>query len=236
MAFRDEELSAHQIEEINIQDNNGLRNISLNDSDDNDKKKYLLLGVALSIVFIITLVNIKYISNSNDNNANIIENTEQEAQNNTEDESSEVRYQELTKNDNMIQDVKSQEPVSNIPSILLEDLDLETSNRPTRTTKIVKSPKEKVVTKTTKQKSKEKVASKLKGSFIQLCAYSKYPSKQYLKSIKAKGYIPTIYKIMVKNKYYYKVLIGPYKNEKLSRSKLKKVRKDLNSPKAFIYK
>ena len=105
MAFRDEELSAHQIEEINIQDNNGLRNISLNDSDDNDKKKYLLLGVALSIVFIITLVNIKYISNSNDNNANIIENTEQEAQNNTEDASSEVRYQELTKNDNMIQDV-----------------------------------------------------------------------------------------------------------------------------------
>jgi DedD protein len=236
MAFRDEELSAHQIEEINIQDNNGLQNISLNDSDDNDKKKYLLLGVALSIVFIITLVNIKYISNSNDNNANIIENTEQEAHNNTEDASSEVRYQELTKNDNIAQDVKSQEPVSNIPSIILEDLDRERSNQPTITNKIVNTPKQKVITKITRQTSKVKVATKLNGSFIQLGAYSKYPSKQYLKSIQAKGYIPTIYKIMVKNKYYYKVLIGPYKNKKLSRSKLNKVRKDLNSPKAFIYK
>jgi DedD protein len=235
MIFKDEELSAHHIEEINIQDNNGLRNISLNDSDDNDKKKYLLLGVALSIVFIITLVNIKYISSSNDNNTNLIENTKLEAEN-TEDESSEVRYQELTKNDNIVEDVKSQEPVSNTSSIKLEDLDKETDNRPTRTTKIVKTPNQKDIAKILKQKSKVKVASKLNGSFIQLGAYSKYPSKQHLKSIKAKGYIPTIHKIMVKNKYYYKVLIGPYKNKKLSRSKLKKVRKDLNSPKAFIYK
>ena len=77
--------------------------------------------------------------------------------------------------------------------------------------------------------------NKLNGSFIQLGAFSKYPSKAYLNNIQSKGYAVKIHKVEINGKFYHKLLIGPYKTQKESRSNLSKIRKDLKSPKAFIY-
>ncbi|MBT3279939.1 MAG: SPOR domain-containing protein [Campylobacteraceae bacterium] len=236
-AFFQDELNKTQ----NNHDEEGLDNISLNDSIENktDKKKYILLGLALLTVFIITIVVVNFMSNVNDDSSNLLENDSIAQDNILENINPEQKYKEIIekraeilKQDEKItytESVKSQEPVS--------------STNELKEIKKEKAVSKEVVIKKQKELTKLPVPTevaisnlnKLNGSFIQLGAFSKYPSKAYLNNIQSKGYAVKIHKVEINGKFYHKLLIGPYKTQKESRSNLSKIRKDLKSPKAFIY-
>ena len=119
-AFFQDELNKTQ----NNHDEEGLDNISLNDSIENktDKKKYILLGLALLTVFIITIVVVNFMSNVNDDSSNLLENDSIAQDNILENINPEQKYKEIIekraeilKQDEKItytESVKSQEPVS----------------------------------------------------------------------------------------------------------------------------
>lgn len=76
--------------------------------------------------------------------------------------------------------------------------------------------------------------SKPKGSFVQIGAFSKPISKEYLANITAKGLSYTLYKVEINSKMYTKVLIGPYRNKAHAQTTLPQIKKKLNISSAFI--
>lgn len=82
--------------------------------------------------------------------------------------------------------------------------------------------------------TKTAVTSKPKGSFVQIGAFSKPISKDYLSNIEAKGLSYTLYKIKIKDKMYTKVLIGPYRNKAHAQTSLPQIKEKLKISSAFI--
>ena len=86
-------------------------------------------------------------------------------------------------------------------------------------------------------KSKPKIIpKKTTGTFVQVGAFTKAPSKKLLNTIKKYGYNYTIVKMTIKGRLYNKVLIGPYTNKQKTSKALSKIKKDLNNKNAYILK
>ncbi len=241
----------NQIEEINPSTEE-LSNISLADSQDeqeSNKKKYLILSLALLTLFIITIIVIKFISNVNDDENTLTPQESKIKQDNIlENINAEQRYQEIIKK--RVETLQKDEQVT--PPTEEETLAPQPVVKETPTPKPVAEKKPEPV-KVEKKKEELKPLKKessvpvpqttsfvkdtpLQGSFIQLGAFSKYPSSKYLKNIKNRGYNYKVHKVNVKGKTYHKVLVGPYKSKKESKQILNEIRKDLKSPKAFVFK
>ena len=77
--------------------------------------------------------------------------------------------------------------------------------------KVLSKPKREIIVPPAKERNFTKKATSLNGYFIQIGAFTKTPNKNLLKSITAKGYSYTVYKLSIKGKMYNKVLIGAYK-------------------------
>ncbi len=241
MEFKNEmfEQNDNMNQSINHQDE--LSNISLTDSNEDgnaNNKKYILLAIALVLLFAITIIIIRFISNSN--NDTLIEDTSVNTikqDNILEGIDPEQKYREIIQK--RVETLKQEEQLKAIEA--KEDIKM---NAPIVTD--TEDIQDSVPTKQDKKREKEFKAptaktvilnssNKLDGSFIQLGAFSNYPKKQYINNIKDKNYDVVIHKVEVNGKYYHKVLIGPFESQQVSRSKLSTIREELNSPKAFIY-
>ncbi len=87
---------------------------------------------------------------------------------------------------------------------------------------------------TTQNVSKANSNSDLKGFFIQVGAFSKEPSNNFLNKIKSKGYSYKIFKDNVNGITYNKVLVGPFNSRTEAESNATGVKKALELNSAFI--
>ena len=74
----------------------------------------------------------------------------------------------------------------------------------------------------------------ISGSYVQVGAFTKTPSKTLLNKIKRYGYTYIIHEMNIKGTLYKKVLIGPYKNRTETLKAMSGIKKDLNKPGAYI--
>lgn len=218
-----------------------LSDISLADSKDeqsSNKKQYLMLGVALLTLFIITIIVIRFMSNVNEETNSLTPKEAQIKQDNIlENINAEQRYQEIIKQ--RAQTLQDEEATSKQEEVKSEPAPEPAPKKVIETKKVELKPLKKeasIPAPKTTSFVKEPVVKPLKGSFIQLGAFSKYPSSKYLKNIKNRGYNYVVHKVDVKGKTFHKVLVGPYKSKTESRQILNEIKKDLKSPKAFIFK
>ncbi len=95
----------------------------------------------------------------------------------------------------------------------------------------------KPLVKTTKKEPKKVITKKAgTGVYVQVGATSKYsPDKKYLKKITDKKYQYRLLPVVIKGKKVTKILIGPFKNSKIAKENMAKIKKDINKN-AFIYR
>ena len=181
------------------------------------KKKYIILGISLVIVFVLTLIIIRLVSDDREENKFFeiptVEKLSQDSVLNTP--STNEQYEELIEE-------KSQETIQE-PEV----------KRVTEKEIIVPIVQKKVKT---KEVIKKEIIKKTKSSgfYVQIGAFSKSPNKTLLRKIGLKGFEYIIHNVTIKGKTYHKVLIGPYKNRSEINKVFGKIKKDLKKPNAYI--
>lgn len=100
--------------------------------------------------------------------------------------------------------------------------------------KVVKKESKPIVKKVTPKRTSNTVTTKPKGTFVQIGAFSKMPSKKYLTNITNNGFKYKIYKITINNKLFHKVIIGPYNSRGQAKLATDNIKKKLNVSGAFI--
>lgn len=90
------------------------------------------------------------------------------------------------------------------------------------------------VTNTTQPVTTANVNTNLKGFFIQVGAFSKDPSQNFLAKIQTSGYQYKIFKDTVNGITYNKVLVGPYNTRADASSNIENIKKALEINSAFI--
>jgi len=270
-----------------------LGNIMLGDKtgSSGEKKKYVILGLMLVILFVITVVIIRFLTSDTGEQNSLVnsddKNSKQEKM--LEDNNIEQQYQkiianklkkikereekELKEKDNTLDIEKAQKEEIPLPKPKPKPAKKEIKTAKTTTSvKDIFGLKEEKPKKETKKKKKiskeaKKTAAKKQpikkelkwprkkrllhepevtnfanslattkpsGSFVQIGAFIKEPSKLLLSSITKAGYTHRLYKVKIKDKIYTKVLIGPYKNRKEAKLNIDKIKKRLNAQNAFI--
>lgn len=150
------------------------------------------------------------------------------------------------------QPVVVEEPVQETPVAPVKETIKESVKQPIAEKKVVQpAPAQKTVapkadtkalfnqTTTTPVSSATKTAttntsSNLKGFFIQVGAFSKEPSNDFLNKIKSKGYSYKVFKDTVNGVTYNKVLVGPFNSRTEAESNSTGVKKALELNSAFI--
>ncbi|MEA3353224.1 MAG: SPOR domain-containing protein [Campylobacterota bacterium] len=264
---------------------NHLQDIMLNpDANNKNKKKYIVLGLSLILLFIVTIFVIRIISNSDEEKqlSTPVEKTQEIDKDKLLDkiDTKEEYEKVISKNTSLpaqidMPDVKEPEPKDIIlppkpvekphnvkiekkpePKQLKKDLfELEKKETTQKIQKEVTKKVEKTIQKakfpdvieakprkvsqlpTPKETNfAKKSTSAPSGYYVQIGAYSKKPSDNFLNSIEKKGYNYTVHTIVVKGKKYNKVLIGAYPTKKTAMQKIDKIKKDFKNPKAYILK
>ena len=285
------------------QEENELDDIMLEDNGKSgatksNKTKYIALGLALIILFLLTIVAFRLLNNESTKNSAFVENKEDIKQDKAlNDDNIEQQYQKIineklktikdqktelenkkaSKSLSLTEIEKEEQKVvvsKNVKEVkktkeLKEDIfkikNSKTVAQPKKETsninaikvapkkeidKILATPKKKITKvekpvfksapkkvekKTvTNKKATSAMTSKPKGSFVQIGAFSKPISQEYLKNIKTQGLNYRLYKVDINNKTYTKVLIGPYRNKAHAQTSLSQVKKKLNIDSAFI--
>lgn len=71
---------------------------------------------------------------------------------------------------------------------------------------------------------------------MQIGAFSKTPSANYINKIRSANLKYKIYKVNVKGKMYNKVLIGPYSSRATAKQNVEDIKKKLNLSGAYVLK
>ncbi|WP_404320024.1 SPOR domain-containing protein [Malaciobacter canalis] len=237
---------------------NGASNNS-GQSNETNKRKYLILGLVLIILFLLTIIIIRLLNSPSDDESfsNSQEQTKEEQS--LENDSIEQQYQKIIdeklknikEQTNQTQEVDTQDSELNIDSIEQKEkkVEEETAKPDVFGIKEKQEAKKEVVKQVTKPVVKKQEAkkqettktvkeqistSKPKGTFVQVGAFSKQPAKKYLEKIEKNGFNYTIYKVTVNGKVYNKVLVGPYKNRANAEENMSIIKRKLNISSAFI--
>ncbi len=254
--------------EIKIQEEQEYSDIMLGNSINNEinKKRYLILGLILVILFLLTIIIIRLLTNDNSSNDSFAKTKETENQKVLENENIEEQYQKII--NEKLQNIKKekekvvieeekideklnlqkidekekvikkvQEVKPDISKIKKEELvevsPKVTKEEPTILQKVVEKKVSKPIVKKSTTKS-SKSTLKPKGTFVQIGAFSKMPSKKYLNDITKKGFKYRVYKVSINNKLFHKVLIGPYNSRKQAKQAIENIKRKLNISGAFI--
>lgn len=237
-------------------DDNELGDILLQNSAKNDpkenKKKYIILGVALVLLFVITIVIIRLITSDGANDVKFQEQSTLEQDKALNDEKIQQEYQQILNdklkkvNENSVVEVpkETQEDLKQLQE-QEEALPAQEEQQPNPLNIIKEEPvAEPVKTETPVAKpviKKEPVPVKTspsttttKGVYIQIGAFSKTPSDKYLSEITSKGYNFKLHKMNVQGKELVKVLVGPYSSRTQAQENLNSVRTTLGASGAYI--
>lgn len=293
--------SASSYEYQKNQEENELDDIMLEDTGKSgatksNKSKYIALGLALIVLFLLTIVAFRLLNNESTQNSAFVENKEDIKQDKAlnddnieqqyqkiineklktiKDQKTELQNKKTSKSLNLSEIEKEEQKVvvaTNVKEVkkakeLKEDIfkikNSKTVAQPKKEAsninaikvapkkeidKILATPKkiskvEKPVFKAAPKKAEKKsvankksatTTNKPKGSFVQIGAFSKPISQDYLQNIKTQGLKYTLYKVDINNKTYTKVLIGPYRNKAHAKTSLPQIKKKLNINNAFI--
>jgi DedD protein len=237
-------------------DDNELGDILLQNSAKNDpkenKKKYIILGIALVLLFVITIVIIRLITNDGANDVKFQEQSTLEQDKALNDEKIQQEYQQILNdklkkvNENSVVEVpkETQEDLKQLQE-QEEALPAQEEQQPNPLNIVKEEPVvEPVKTETPMAKpvvKKEPVPVKTspstattKGVYIQIGAFSKTPSDKYLSDITSKGYNFKLHKMNVQGKELIKVLVGPYSSRTQAQENLNSVRTTLGASGAYI--
>ncbi|MFY9074814.1 SPOR domain-containing protein [Malaciobacter mytili] len=233
-----------------------------NDSNEINKKKYLILGLVLIILFLLTIVIIRLINSPSEDSG--FETNKSKEEKILENDNIEEQYQKII--DEKLKNIKEQnnqveqkEEELNIQSIeekekkieeetvakpdvfgIKEEVAVEEKKVEPVKEEVAKEqttlPKKKPVVTEPKVEKKPvvKTTTKPEGTFVQVGAFSKQPAQKYLDKIVNNGFAFTIYKVNINGKIYNKVLIGPYKNRAEAEKNMEIIKRKLNISSAFI--
>ncbi len=244
-----------------------LGDLILDDEEnENDKKKYIILGLALLLLFVLTVLIIKLMGSFDDaQNSNSLVDTKQEtisqdqALNNDEIEK---QYQNIIKK--KMEEIKQEESAvsqtteettvdttqptqeETVDSAVLEKKSSNIIEKLKAEEKVIEeSPVPQEPKKVVKQVVQKPVvtdfaqsASNVKptGVFVQIGAFSKEPNKKFMDNITANGYSYKLYSVEVRDKTYVKVLIGPYGSTTQAKDALPGIKTKLNANSAYVIK
>lgn len=233
-----------------------LGDILLNGSTPNgpkdNKKKYVILGIALVLLFVIILVLIKLLS-SNNEEAQFEDQTKITQEKLLNDQKIQQEYQKILtdKLKKVNENSQIEEPVEatteqnqetkenplDIPvqkePVAEEPVIEKTTPKPVEPKPVVKKEAPKPAVKTTPKPTPAKTAV-AKGVFVQIGAFSKKPTQKYLETITSKGYSYTLHPVTVNGKNLLKLLIGPYNSRSEATKQLNGIKKSFNAPNAYI--
>lgn len=228
-----------------------------------DKKKYIILGLSLVALFILTIIIIRVISSPSAEKEIVEEKVAEDIPDQKVEKDMtdiEKQYQDIInqKLKNLRENAKDDEIESNQNSGIdineiekqeqsIDKPEVEVSE-PKSSTKqdIFEMEKEEAKTepKVVVKRQEPQVVSKPKpvvnnvatpkGYFIQIGAFSNAPSKKLLSSITQYGFKYVLYDVVVKGKKYTKVLIGAYPSKGSASKDLSLVRSVLKVPGAYI--
>lgn len=249
-------------QEMNIEEDLEYSDLKLGSSsekNDTNKKKYLILGLVLVILFLLTIIIIRLLTNDSVENDSFSKTSSENKI--LENENIEEQYQKII--NEKLKNIKEEKEKSLVDEKPVDEkLDLKKieEKEKVETPKEVKPDifevkKEPVVeekkpvvkkepvkpkpvvkkepTPTTK-KVNTTTTSKPKGTYVQVGAFSKMPTAEYLDSITKKGFTYKIYKVSINNKIFHKVLIGPYNSRGQASLVIDDIKKKLNVNGAFI--
>lgn len=230
-----------------------LQNSAKSDSKEN-KKKYIILGVALVLLFVITIVIIRLITSDGANDVKFQEQSTLEQDKALNDEKIQQEYQQILNdklkkvNENSVVEIpkETQEELKQLQE-QEEALPIQEEQQP-NPLNIVKEEEpiaepikkeEPVITKPAVKKEPTSVkpstsTAATKGVYIQIGAFSKTPSDKYLSEITSKGYTFKLHKMTVQGKELVKVLVGPYSNRAQAQENLSNIRTTLGASGAYI--
>ncbi|QDF28369.1 SPOR domain-containing protein [Halarcobacter anaerophilus] len=249
--------------EIEIQEEREYSDIMLGKSNTNEqnKKKYLVLGLILVILFLLTIIIIRLLTNDSTSNDSFTNDNEQTQQELSGNENIEEQYQKII--NEKLKNIKEgkekeaqveQEVDKNLNLKQIEQNEVNETVEPETKPDVfeVKKEEPKPVKKVVKPKpavkksepkksvpkavssSSQTVTTKPKGTFVQIGAFSKMPSAKYLNTITSKGFSYKIYKVSINGKMFHKVLIGPYTSRGQARNATDDIKRKLNVSGAFI--
>ncbi|MDB4257283.1 SPOR domain-containing protein [Arcobacteraceae bacterium] len=231
--------------ESNFQNNN-VDDLKLDTPRASYNKKYIILGFGLVLLFIIIVLIIRLISNSDTQNQYEIVNplkseVSQEGLLNKIDSSEEVQEDIDIKNtlDESKFIMEMPQKSNNVPLVLdTPEVEVEEALKKASKveTRILSTPKRKIVVFSPQETNFAKKANVIKGYFIQIGAFTKEPNKNLLKSIGTKGYKYKVQQIKINGKIYNKVLIGSFETRAEATIKLNQVKLDFKNPNAYILK
>lgn len=230
-----------------------LQNSAKSDSKEN-KKKYIILGIALVLLFVITIVIIRLITSDGANDVKFQEQSTLEQDKALNDEKIQQEYQQILNdklkkvNENSVVEIpkETQEELKQLQE-QEEALPIQEEQQP-NPLNIVKEEEpiaepikkeEPVITKPAVKKEPTPVkpstsTAATKGVYIQIGAFSKTPSDKYLSEITSKGYTFKLHKMTVQGKDLVKVLVGPYSNRAQAQENLSNIRTTLGASGAYI--
>lgn len=233
-----------------------LGDILLNGSNPNgpkdNKKKYIILGIALVLLFVIILVLIKLLSSNNDE-AQFEDQTKIAQEKLLNDQKIQQEYQKILTdklkkvNENSQIEEPTSEAVTENPEVKENPLDIPVQEepiveepvvekptpKPVEPKPVVKQETPKPVAKTTPKPTPVKTTA-AKGIFVQIGAFSKKPTQKYLDNITSKGYSYTLHPVTVNGKNLLKLLIGPYNSRSEATKQLDAIKKSFDAPNAYI--
>lgn len=236
-----------------------LGNIMLDNSNPNqvnNKKKYLILGLILVILFLLTIIIIRLLGNDSkedsftSNKTNPIETKNLKENSNIEQNFQKIMNERIQKNaekeelnsENKIEDIEVQKEVvkNNKESIIDNNLDqtikkIEAEIKPKKQ-EIVKEVVRKAPTQTVKDLVQDIPNNQLKGYFVQIGAFSKKPTNIYLNRIQNANLKYKIHQVNVKGKLLNKVLIGPYSSKANAMRNIENIKNKLNLSSAYVLK
>ncbi len=243
-----------------------LNNLLLDQSaTKSDKKKYLFLGLLLIILFLLTIISIRLLTNDDKNDDSFIDQKEEKIKQKIIDsENIEDEYQKIM--EQTIKNIEKKKKIPNLEKTEGKLEKINTANIKKIQNKILKKKKEipkkkkEIVKKTNNakksinkniwpkkkttkyepkilNKNNTKTKNKIqKNIFVQIGAFSKIPNKKYLNNIIKLGFKYKIHKVYIKNKTFYKLLIGPYSSQNKASLESSKIKRKLNVSSAFILK
>lgn len=234
-----------------------LLNNSSNDNGKDNKKKYIILGISLVLLFIITLVLIKLLSGGNQDAAFEEESklaqdkltndlkVQQEYQKILTEKLKKVNENSQLTDEQAVQETPKQEETTKenpLEMPVKEAVELEpvAPKAPERVVKkeapapvkkeVVPAPKEQDFTK----KAPSTTNYVAKGVFVQIGAFSKKPTDKFLANITSKGYSYKLHEVTINGKKLLKLLIGPYNSRSDALKNIDGIKKTFDAPNAYV--
>lgn len=229
-----------------------LLNSANNSEGKDNKKKYVILGISLVLLFIITLVIIKLLSGNNQD-AQFEEESKLAQEKLTNDQKVQQEYQKILTeklkkvNENsqlteepIVQPVQ-EEPVKENPLEMPVKKEVKPEPVVEKTVQaVVPKPavepvkKEVVKTPEVKKSTQNTNPYVAKGIFVQIGAFSKKPNDKFLADITSKGYSYKLHTVSVNGKSLLKLLIGPYSSKADALKNVDAIKKTFNAPNAYV--